>query len=634
MSDPYKPCWYEPGDPVAAGYTKEAWDAMRARDLMDDTARVETKQRTWHETNLWNATLFSNRELPGFHWGLEPVEHELFPSNLVTENLVLSIGETLLSKACSTPIRPTLVPRGTGFETRRLVRRLNKWQYGTWRQMRMEDLAVRAFLDAFISGKGVIKIDRDDDGLCAESIFFDDLVIENQESAHRAPPTKWRIRYMAPRATVEKRFNIRLDDAEVRKGYNVEYRAAGPGWVPVVEAWDTENDRHVVAVPGALPVDREWTDPFPGILVFSWQEALSGYLGATGVETVVPYQIRQNELNEVIRDVQDLVSRPRLLSHSGSQFDQAQVDNLVARIWTYTGIEPKPLQWPSALNDLYAERERNKQECFGDFGMSQMTAQGDMPDNFRYDSSAAVREAEIKADRRFLRLWTAFERFRLDMARRLIHVMTKGGSGAEHSTVWFAGGKAHAEEITWSEVAGLEEDHYTWTLDAVPESASSVAARRDIIESRSLSGRLNPEYDKDMVRTPDLDAMEEAETAACDKIDWHIDEMENGRYHPPDPFDNLAYGLPRVVGNYNVLTTLKRVPARVLAFHLRWVRTALALINPQPAPAGPGLAPAPGMDAGSGAPGVQMAGNPALQTSAPPGVAYPAAPPPAMAPMQ
>lgn len=640
--DESRACWFREGTKEErSGYSTEEWEAMRARDLIATTEAIENRQKQWHNTNLWNATLYSNRQLVGFQWGSDPTDQEMFPANLFTENLVQAIGDALVAKACTTPIRPVLIPRGSSFKTRRLIRRVNRWLHGTWKQLGMDALCIRAFLDAYISNVGVIMPDYDGEGLVAESVFFDDLVVDNTESAHRAPPREYRVRFMAPRVAVEHAYGVTLDDRETKRQYT-NYRSHGVDWVPVVRAWhlperDGTGGREVIACGGRLLKDSPWKKPWPGVMVFHWKQALSGFFQDTGVEMIIPYQIKQNDLNEVIEDVQDLC-RPKLLAHAGSQFDAQALDNVAAKVIFYTGVVPTPLNWPTALNDLYMERQRNREMCFRAAAVPEYMETGEISTD-RLDSSQAVREAVAVGDSRHMGLWRAFDEFRLNVAKRLLEIMSDDSDAPkDHKTVWYVGGKAHAETIEWEQVKTLTEDMYTWSMEAVSDSSFSPAAIRDTLMTSVTAGFTPQDYMKGTLTAwPDMESIDRCQKAGEEAVDWMVEEMEDEVYHAPEPTTDLVYGQTRVTENINTLMTLEDVPPIVMTYHRRWLRMALALTKPEPAPQ-PGAPPMPPGPMGVG-------GGPMMAPAMPPmgmpmpmdgGMMNPGAgappPPPGMAP--
>jgi hypothetical protein len=456
----------------------------------------------------------------------------------------------------------------------------------------------------YTNGKGVVRADynKQSGKLEVSSVFFNNYIVDNTESANRAEPLTHRIRMMVPRRIVESAYKVVLKPDEGRN--YADYRRHSADYVPVVEAWrlpgcDGKGGWHMVATPGHILKEEPWTDPESGVVTGDWAGPgnVTGTLGRSGVELAIPYQLRQNELSEVIRDAQDYCCRPRLLVHAGSKFDQQAADNVAARIWQYTGVKPEAFSWTTAINDLYAERERNGNAFLRFFGTSAMTSQAVLPAGVRLDSSAAVREARAMEDQRFLPLWIEYERMRIGLMRLMIRTMAR--SGGDHATTVRLSG-IRTETIRWSEVSDiLEDEHYTWGVEPLPASRESPAIHRQVLEDRFATGRTDRSYDKEFVDPPDVRAIEAAEAAGCRHVDWLIEEYEEGRWHQPDPIMNLVYFIPRVQANYLELSQLEgdgsqgqKELATAMTLHRQGLRAALAIVNPvtQPPSAGPLLA--------------------------------------------
>lgn len=600
--------------------------AARAKALVKETQEIEERQRIWHELNLMNASFYFNRELPGFHWGQPDLnaEEQLYPSNLVTENLVKSVGDSMISKASSSPLMPTGVPRGASFKTRKLIRKMNKWLRGTWKQLKCEDLAVRALIDAFVCGIGVIKVDYTEGGLTAESVFFDNIIVDNRESANRGPTSTYRIRSIVSRKAVEATYGEVLGDGGLGKveGRHVTYRDTAEGYVALVEAWrlpmGKKPGRHVVACGDKLLVDEPWDMPWAPLLIMHWEDSGCGFLGPSGVEQVIPYQAKLNDINERIEDAQELTVNPRLLVQAGSKIDVNNFDNQPGRIVMYTGVEPKPLIWPAVPVEFYNERERVRQSCLEFFGLSQMSSQGVLPQGVRLDSSRALNEARSMEDSRFLRLWTRFEAFRMELADMLVNVMIHDPSGeTEHVTSWGAGGRARTESIKWSDIQELQKDTFSWSMEALPASYFSPAVQQDRLDSATGEGLTGPDEKRNFVGQPDLERLEELEMASVMDIFRHIDLLEDGIIESPDEITNLIYGIPKVTYNALDLKGYDDVPDDVMTAHYEWLAIARGIqtmaVN-DPTMQAPGPGPAQGMggvnlpDNNQGLPGQPFAG--------------------------
>lgn len=623
--------WYVPDPPAGSAVSGKEYEAARAQALVDECAGIENRQHSVHQLNLWNATLYSNRLLTGFSWGAHEVsDNDLTPCNLITENLVLSIGDAMLSRAASSPTRVKPVPRGASWKTYRLVKKLDRWLSGVWRDLQLEELLLQVFLDAYISGTGTLRFGYDPHKkkLCAERVFFDNVIIDNNECTNTDKPRTERVRQVVPVQAVEELYGVTFTDEELARTYT-DRRVVGKGWVPVVEAWrlpgaDGSPGRHSVAACGKLLLDEEWTRETSDLVHFHWSRRTTGWYRGGGVEQVVPYQVRLNEINEVIRDAQDLMARPRILVHTGSNIDVNAITNEVGRIIRYSGIEPKALTWDAVSGELYNERDRQVRSCFEFFGMSQMTAQAQLPSGVRLDSSAAVREFRVQEDQRFLDLWRRFEQGRIDAARTAIDVMSQGG---DHETTWRAGGKWIIDRIKWSEVRELTRDDFTWSLEAVSLVDQAPGARLDTLNTWVAQGYIDPVRAGVMSGIPDLEAVQDLETAESDDIKRVLDGLEDGKYDPPDPTQNLALGITNCKVNLARIRAYDEIPEEVINAHLRWMRQALALtqqaieqpVPPPPDPTMMGPETAPLVAPGSAmTPIIPMAGPDAMPMSPPP----------------
>lgn len=571
--------WYEPTDGPEDEIT-------RAGNLISETAAIEQYQSAWHQLNLWNATLYSGRELVGFNWGVvRDTARELWPTNMHVENLIQEVGGAMLSKASSSPLKPTPVPRGNSWKVERACRLLDEFCLATWQQTESEEACVRAYLDAYISSIGCVQdyYDEKTKTLHCEPVFFDQIVIDNRECINRALPRTYRIRKVMPRAAIEARYpKADLLKQPYLKPY-VTYRDVGDGWDVLVEAWrlpdhQGKGGRHTIACAGRLLVDEPYKETEPPLVFLHWRDRLSGFFSQSGVEELVPYQVRQNELNEAIRESQDIACRPRMKLHANSVIDLSQWDNVAGRFVMWSGSEPMPLVWPTNLQELYNERERNKTAAFSHVGQSEMFAHADLPEQVRLDSSAGVREFRNLEDSRHLRQWTMFEKFRLNVMKMHLRVLAQHKAAAAYTAVYHpARAHAAAKAIPYEAVKILNEDQYSWSLEATPLSQMSPAARRETLRDYVSRGLMDDAQARRMYTNPNIEREESLELASYDDVYRHIDLLEDDKYEAPDETTNLTYGIKQVIGNLHRLRCFDDVPKSILEKHKMWVMTAVAI---------------------------------------------------------
>lgn len=603
--------WFAPDE------SKPDDEMQRACSLVSETADIEQYQRSWHELNLWNATLYSNRELVGFNWGQvdSNAARELWPTNLHTENLVEEIGDAMLSKASSSPLRPSLVPHGCSWKTERAVRKADNFVFGVWRQTKSEDACVRAFLDAYISGIGAVMgtYDEKTKTLTCEPLFFDNIIVDNRECLNRKAPRTIRIRTVVPRASVEAKYDCKLPGSHKY----ADYRRIGEGYEIMVEAFrlpdsDGEGGWHGVACGGKMLVDEAWDEDWFPVEFFHYREQISGFFTPSGVETLVPYQVRLNALNDAIEESQDIRCRPRILKHANSQLDYSEWDTQAGRFLNWAGAEPKPFVWDTELNELYQERERVWNKAFSHAGLSEMFAHADLDQGVRLDSSAGVREFRNMEDSRHLRLWTRFEEFRLRVAKMHIRVLGLHKSAKAYTAVYPSSRLSRAaKKATFEAIRTLAEDQFSWTLDAVPLSTQSPAARRETLRDWVSRGLMDESAAKRMLSNPNLELEEDLEMASYEDVYRHIELMEEGGYEAPTELTNLDYGIKKVTANLHRLRGYieededsERELREVIEKHVQWIVHAISIqqmaVAQSPAQAAP-FQPTQGMPGTSAA---------------------------------
>jgi hypothetical protein len=619
--------WEKPDDDK-----DELEQRKRADSLIDLVRGLEMSQKTAHEQNLWNARLYSNRELANFDWGHGLYFNQnLAPVSLLGENLVLSVVDTMVSLIGKNHTKVTPVPRGASWRTYLQVRRLDKWLYGEFVRNKVYAKTKRVFRDACIFGFGAVKVDLDEEKkLRIRRVFPDDLIVDQVESINSNDGVVQHVYERRCRRVEDIEAEYGLPEGSVKShlgqsavaGY-LPYRSPGRGWAIVTEGYrcarGKQMGRHYVATPGYTILDEEWTHEWHPYLWFHINEPVSGFYWPSIVEQVLPYQIRLNEINEVIRDAQDLMARPRILVAEGSRVNPADLDNLVARIIKYTGVKPEALTWEAVSPELYNERDREVRVCFEQFGLGQLVAQGKLPGQARLDSSAALREATSITDDRLADPMQRFEEFHLTLGELMVRTMQAEGEGYE--TTWYSGGKpARAETIKWSEL-DLDKNAYVFTLEAASVFSMTPAARRDTLEQWLADGRITPERYAAMSSNPDLEREMSLQAAAEEDITRVIELLEEGKYESPTPIQDLANGVQRISMAYLALGRYEGVPVKTKVNFLKWISMARAVLSQgtQTPQGGVGGVPATGS-----APGAQpmmmppMGGMP--PTSGPTGV--------------
>lgn len=622
--------WWEAPEDDADDYEL----TQRSNSLIHDVRALEGQQSEVHLQNLWNAQLYSNRELAAFDWGSGHFSRaSMTPVSRLGENIVEMVVDTMVSLVGKNRPKAKPVCRGASWKVRRQAKKLDKFLYGEFVRNRVYETGKRVFRDACIFGFGAVHVklngDTDDASACIERVFPDELMVDQAESAACGRPRHLYRRRVLPVEIVAEMYDMDPDELIEAAGTDpyLSNRPVGKGWVVLIEGWQLEG-RYVAAVKGMPPLrDEVYPHDYFPFVFYHYSDPLSGFYTAGAVEKAINYQIRLNEINEVIRDAQDLMARPRILVAQGSQVSPAEFDNLIGRIIKYTGIKPEPTNWPAVSAELYNERDRCVSTCLAQFGLNAASTSAQMPSGFRADSSAAVREYNQLQDGRLADPAQRLEQFYLDIAEMIVKVIRSAGT--KPKTVWYSGGrKARMEVIEWKDI-DLEEAAYVLQLEASSIMNLTPAAMKDELEKQLAQGLITPEQYKLELSSPDQEGAYGLLAAAAEDIMETIEDLEDGKRPRPMPFQDLVNGVETVS---IALLRAKRYPdcpAYVIQDFIDWIDSARSWLrrgSNQNEPAGAGQMMDPNMMPPAGAPPMPMM-PPAMAPTYP---AFPVGPQPAI----
>lgn len=577
---------------------------------------IEQNQSEYSQMLLDNARLFVNRELAtGFDWGWGALGRvSMMPITRLSENLVLSVGETCVSQVGKNKVKATPTTRGAAFKVRRAAKKLDKFLYGEFRRMDAWDLAKDAFRDSFWAGVGTLHgywtKEKGEGRLHLERVFPDEIVVDQMECAFTCKPKTVYRRRVMPAAELAARFPGYDKDGDQPKYIAADgfTRHPAQGYVVVVEAYRLGchglPGRHTIGTENQTLEDEVWDQAWFPFVFYHWQKPLSGFYPPSGVEQVIPYQLDLNRVNLVIRDGQDLMVRPRLWVPPGSKVTLGQVDNRIGKILV-SAVEPKPMIWPGAGPELYSERDRIVRTCFEYFGLTQLSSQGKLPAGARLDSSEALREYNAIEDQRFADPAQRYEKFQLEIAHLLMNLAEDAHSkGAKLTSTWVMGRRAEAVE--WGDI-DYDRDRYVFSLEASSTMNETPAAKKDQVRELTELGVIGPEQAKMLLGHPDVDREISLLAAAAEDIDRVINILEGGGWEMPTELQDLVGGCQRMQMHYlHLMSEYDDVPPEVLQSFMDWISMAQGILeegarrrdtsgDAMPAGAAPALPPGPAL---------------------------------------
>lgn len=547
--------------PKNADANEEYVESQRANSLFSCAKILEAAQREVHEQNLWAAQLYSNRELAAFDWGTGQLyKASLAPISRVGENIVKRVVDTLVSQVGKNRPKPKPIARGAGWRCRQQIRKLDKFLYGSFQHQMVWAKGKRIFRDGEIFGLGCLSVIVDDDPQFGatvkyERVFPDEILVDQMEIVACGKIRHFYRRRALPIEVVAATYD--LDEEELRELPNnqytpstyLDYRPVGAGWTIVIEAYQLADGRGnpgrwMVATQRQVLDEGEWPHEWLPYVFFQYNDPVSGFYSPGVVEEALPYQIRLNEINEVIRDAQDIMGRPRVLVAEGSRVNPLEVDNLIGRFIKYTGIKPEAITWPAINAEIYNERERCIRTCLEHFGLSNLATTVTPPPGARFDSSPAFREFNAIQDDRLADPAQRYEEFYLELAKRTCQVIA--ASGKNPITTWYSGYKnSRAEKIEWEELK-YDLNSFIMSMEAVSIYSMTPAAARDELEKQLAMGLISPEEYRLELADPDQESALSLAAAAAEDLNRVKELLESGKYEHPIPEQDLVNGIPKM----------------------------------------------------------------------------------------
>ncbi len=599
--------WYaEPPEGSDDSFDDEYIERARASSLMSNAQTLEMVQNQVHEQNLWSAQLYSNRELAAFDWGTGQLYRaSLAPITRTGENITMRVVDTMVSQIAKNKPKPKPTARGAAFSCRQQIRLLDKFLYGEWQRNNIYQHGKQVFRDAGIFGFGCMKVEVEDDPdhgarVSYERVFPDECLVDQMELVACGKIRHFYRRRALPIEVVAATYDIDEDELRLLANQSSAYdynpeRPVGAGWIVVVEGYQVGSKsnpgRWMVATSGCVLDEGEWPHDWLPYVFYHWQVPVSGFYSPGIVEQAIPYQIRLNEINEVIRDAQDLMGRPRVLIAEGSRVNPLEIDNVIGRFIKYTGIKPEAITWPAISAELYNERERQIQACMDHFGLSNLATTVTPPPGARFDSSPAFREFNAIQDDRLSDPAERFEEFYRQLAQRTTQVIE--ASGKNIKTTWYSGYKsAKAEVIEWDEI-GHDAESYIMTMEMTSIYSMSPAAARDELEKQLAMGLITPEQYRMELADPDQESALSIQAAGAEDLNRVQELLESGEFETPTPEQDLVNGITKMtlalldLGRYKDDGKSKVSLAEIKMNFINWITVAKAITKKgtEPVPA-------------------------------------------------
>ena len=227
------------------------------------------------------------------------------------------------------------------------------------------------------------------------------------------------------------------------------------------------------------------------------------------------------------------------------------------------GISPVVIEW---FLTVY-------QKAFEEIGLSQLTAQSKKPEGL--DSGKALREYNDIETERFAEIAQAWEQLHLDLSKAIVlhseEVAKQGGKPVVLSPDKFGALKIDFKSIKLKDSEYIMQTYPTSMLPKTP------AGRLAYVQEMMGAQLLTPEEGLSLLEFPDVSEITENKNAGIDDIRYTANLIiDNSEYNPPEPYQNLQYGIQYMNSQYLKMKT-RNLPVEKLDLLQKWINDALSL---------------------------------------------------------
>ena len=556
------------------------------------------------------------------------MQYALLRQPRLTFNIIHSLCQAATSKIAKHRPAVSFLTEGGNYSQKRKSKLFRKLMQGQFYSMKMYPVAQKVFLDACITGTGVIKYYSEFGKIKSERVPVHELTIDPVEAETGSMPrqmfqTKKVSRHVLAEMFPEKKEQILSSENKKDDDYSEDERFSD--MIECHEAWhlpsgpDASDGRHVICIDSVTLLDAEWEkDHFPFTFI-RWTENPTSFWGNGLAKEVKGIQVEINKLLARIQEQMHLAT-PKVFIEDSSKIVQSHLNNRVFGAIKYRGTPPQFFVPRAVGNDMFAHLDRLVERAYEMTGISQLAAQSKKPVGL--ESGRALREFSDIESERFMVVGQAYEQLFMDAAEQIIDLIREAHEQGDSQLVAAFDRKAGLEKIKWSEI-NLKDDEYIIQIRPIGSLPQTPSAKLASVAEMHMNGFFSTEEAHQLLDFPDLERANQMKTAFIDIIDKVIEGiLEKSKYIAPESYMNLEFGIARMQQAYN-MSMLDDTPNSKLEMMRRWISQANGLLAQKKVPV-PGQA--------QGAPGPMPPGGMPLPPGMPPPPMGAMAPPPGMPP--
>lgn len=477
-----------------------------------------------------------------------------------------------------------------------------------------EELDPLWFLDADVSGLGILLVEAIDGQVVISRILPDQLVHNPVEARKGKPRQIFIVDWMSKWEALSL---YGTDDAKKKaiQDCNQTFDIPMPGnadrTIPLVPIWkgwflpsksgmdeETTDGRYCVAIPGGAEGStldvKPWKWPRFPLPMLRVERAQVGLWGIGAAERLAGFQYRLMELNEDILEAARGGSRGKWLVSTAANVNPDDLtDEHNAIVMHAPGQAPAWELNDGIPKDLLNERRETYEQALKERGLSEWSVGGKQPENI--ESGEGLRQLSDNESAHGVPAGQSWESAHVELFETIIMVSfdaAKQKPGLK-STAWDAEGDG-LKTVEWDKIATLlaDPDQHLVTCYPTNDLPNTPAGRADALWERYSSGRIDAAQYAALSEQPDLPQEASLQLAGIKTARWMVAKIKkDGPAGAEPPFEGMPLEYAFKLAQQTALNGLRQgMPEETVTALMNWADDCRVLAEgkaPAPAPVAP-----------------------------------------------
>jgi hypothetical protein len=500
----------------------------------------------------------------------------------ISINVCKSCVDTAASKIAKNKIKPTLLTDGADWDTQRKAEQLDKSIRGHWQKANVHAVTRKAFIDAAVTGTGVIKIINGKDDISYERVLCTYLLVDDLEAIHGNPRSMFQYHYV-DRSQLLSMYSApaKREAIATANSYRVTGMNSKSDIVRVYEAWrlpsGNQPGRHCICLDNYTLLDEEWVDKEFPFVFFKWSKPSVGFWGQSLIDELNGIQMEISKIMYFIQQSVHLGHAPKWLVSNQSQIPGSHLNNQIGTIIKYNGQIPPQYVAPNPISDqVFRYIDWLIQQAYRITGISELSARSEKPAGL--NSGKAMQTYNDIETQRFVLVGQEFEDMHVSLYFRTVEACKRSAKNNPEFSIPVYSKVKGSHKVPWADI-DLDIDDQVVEVFPTSMLPHSPEGRLAMVEELLAAGKIDDDFAMELLDFPDVSAYKEIRMADTYAIrDALADIVEKGEYKPPEEFDNLEKALDIAHRTYLRMRS-KGAPEDVLALVRQYMADCKALMD-------------------------------------------------------